>query len=77
MTDNLQRRIEQHKNGESSYTRKFSDIKLVYSESHNSSKSAEKRETQPKKWSVAKKKALKKSDIELLKKLSKGHEYVE
>ena len=72
ITDNIQRRVKQHKNGESFYTKKFSEIRLVYFENHNSRKSAEKRELQLKKWTVAKKEALIKGDIELLKKLSKG-----
>ncbi len=77
MTDNLDRRIDQHKKGKSFYTKQFSDIQLVYSEKQSSKAAAEKRELQIKKWSVAKKKALINGDLELLKKLSKGLEFVD
>jgi len=77
MTDNLERRVSQHKKGESFYTKQFSDIQLVYSEKQLSKAGAEKRELQIKKWSVAKKKALIDGDSDLLKKLSKGLELVD
>lgn len=77
MTDDLKRRINQHKKGESFYTKQFSDIQLVYSERQLSKMEAEKRELQIKKWSVAKKKALINGDLKLLKKLSKGLEIVD
>lgn len=72
ITDNLRRRISQHKNKESKFTKQFRDIKLLYYENHINRKLAEKRELQIKKWTVAKKKALIKGNKELLKKLSKG-----
>lgn len=77
ITDNLRRRLLQHQSKESPYTKQFSDIQLVYYEIYNTKKEAEKREAQIKKWSRAKKKALIRGDILLLKKLSKGREIVD
>lgn len=77
MTDNVERRLKQHKNKESFYTKKFSDIELVYKEVYKTKVSAEKREKQLKKWSIAKKESLINGDFELLKKLSRGSEFVE
>jgi len=74
ITDNLERRLLQHKRKESFFTKKFSEIELVYRESYNTRKVAELREQQLKRWSVAKKKALIDGNKELLKKLSKGSE---
>ncbi len=71
-------RLNEHIRGYSPYTRKFSDINLVYSESdYKTREDAEKREKQLKGWSVAKKKALISGDKELLKKLSRSHEVVD
>ena len=50
---------------------------MVYSEPYATRKEAEFRETQLKKWSVAKKKALIQGNLELLKELSKNREFVE
>jgi len=58
ITNNLKKRLEQHKKKQSPYTKKFSDIKLVYFEKHKLRGQAEKREKQIKNWSNAKKKAL-------------------
>ena len=71
ITDNIERRLNQHRNGESFYTKKFSDLRLVYTEKFTKRKEAEKREIQIKGWSVAKKKALIKGDKEDLINLSK------
>ena len=71
-TDNLERRIEQHRRGESTYTQKFSDIKLVYSEPCPTRLEAERRELQIKGWRIAKKKALIAGDTLLLKQLSRS-----
>lgn len=71
-TDNLRRRLDQHKQKESTYTKKFTDITLVYFEQHEKSIVAKSREKQIKKWSIAKKKALIEGDIDNLKKLSHG-----
>ncbi|KKS44622.1 MAG: Excinuclease ABC C subunit domain protein [candidate division CPR1 bacterium GW2011_GWA2_42_17] len=72
MTNDLNRRMAEHKNKYSNYTKKFSDVKLVYSEKLNSRQEATSRERQIKGWSFAKKKALIDGNRELLIKLSKS-----
>lgn len=72
MTDNLERRIYQHKQKQSLFTKKFSTIELTYFEQYLTRKEAEKREKQIKGWSIAKKKALIQGNKELLIKLSKA-----
>lgn len=72
LTSNIPQRFKSHKNKENLATKKFSEVKLVYSEDFETRKEAEKREIQLKKWSSAKKKALVDGDIELLIKLSKS-----
>ncbi len=76
-TNDLKKRISQHKEGKSKYTKKFSDIELVYTEQLSSEKSARLREIQIKKWSIAKKKALIARNINKLIKLSKSREFDE
>ena len=72
-TNDLARRIEQHKNGEgANYTKLNAPVKLVYYEVFDRVDLAFEREKQVQKWSRAKKIALIKGDIELLKKLSKS-----
>ncbi len=72
-TNDLARRIEQHKTGEGAeYTKLHSPIKLVYYETFERVDLAFEREKQIQKWSRAKKIALIRGDIELLKKLSKN-----
>ena len=67
-TNDLARRIEQHKNGEGAeYTKLHSPVKLVYYETFDRIDLAFEREKQVQKWSRAKKIALIKGDIELLK----------
>ncbi len=71
-TNNLERRLKEHKNKSSrsaKYIRYFSGFVLVYSEKYSTRKEAMQRETQLKKWSKAKKEALIKRNLELLKKL--------
>ena len=71
-TNDLARRIEQHKNGEGAeYTKLHSPVKLVYYETFDRIDLAFEREKQVQKWSRAKKIALIKGDIELLKKTLK------
>ena len=77
MTENLEKRVFEHKNGYSPTTKKFSNIELVYSEKYGTYREAEKRELQLKGWSIAKKKALITRDKDLLIKLSKSHEFVD
>jgi len=72
VTNDLEDRLAQHKRKESFFTKKFSEIELVYYEEYSSKYVAEKRESQLKRWSVAKKKALISGDKALLRQLSKS-----
>jgi putative endonuclease len=56
MTSDLERRVKQHKEKQSLFTKKFSEIDLVYSEKSETKELAEKREKQLKGWSFARKK---------------------
>ena len=58
ITNDLVHRIEQHYKKKSFFTKKFSEIRLVYCEKHKSKKAAVKREKQIKRWSRAKKQML-------------------
>jgi type I site-specific restriction endonuclease len=72
-TNNLERRIEEHKSGEGAkFTKEHFPIKLVYYEIFDRVDLAFKREKQIQGWSRAKKVALIKGDKELLIKLSKN-----
>ena len=65
-TNNLEKRIKEHKNKSSKsakYIRYFKTFSLVYSEKYDSRKSAMKREAQLKKWSKAKKEVLIKGNM--------------
>ena len=68
---NLNNRYFSHKNKYNISTKEFKKDKLDYKETYMKRVDAEKRETQLKGWSKAKKKALIKGNIELLKSLSK------
>ena len=71
-TNNLEKRLREHKNKSSKsakYVKYFSGFKLAYSEEYQTRKEVMQREFQLKKWSKAKKEALIKGDLELLKKL--------
>lgn len=71
-TNNLERRIKEHnfdKNKSAKYLRGKTPVKLVYSEEYSTLQEAMKRECQIKKWAKAKKEALIKGDLKLLKKL--------
>lgn len=72
ITHDLDNRVIEHKNKQSFFTKKFSEIELVYSEELMNKFAAEKREKQLKGWSFAKKKALIKGDKTLLVTLSKS-----
>ena len=76
ITDNLDRRLTEHKSKKSFYTKQFSDVKLVYSEKVKNKILAEKRESQIKGWNVAKKKALIEGNIKELVRLSNGTDSV-
>lgn len=58
ITNKLKGRINAHKNRESFFTKKFSDIKFVYCEKYLSKHEAAKREKQLKGWSRTKKQML-------------------
>ncbi len=77
MTSNLDKRLNEHKSSYSKYTKKFSDIQLVYQEKQPTRVRAEQRERQLKGWSVAKKQALIAHNKSALIELSKSHEIVE
>lgn len=58
ITDDLRKRIDSHKKKESFFTKKFSDLQLVYCEKYANKYEAAKREKQLKGWSKAKKQKL-------------------
>lgn len=58
ITDDLKRRLNQHKTKQSFFTKKFSDIRIVYCEKYNTKYEAAKREKQLKGWSQLKKQML-------------------
>lgn len=72
LTTNLDKRVIQHQKHQSTHTKRYDKMRLVYSEALNKRIDAEKRENQLKGWSRDKKKALITGDIELLRKLSKS-----
>jgi putative endonuclease len=77
MTSDLERRVKQHKEKQSMFTKKFSEIDLVYSEKSETKELAQEREKQLKGWSFAKKKSLIEGRLEKLVKLSRSTELVE
>jgi len=58
ITNDLVKRLREHKNKESFFTKKFSQIKLVYCKKYKFRKEAADRERQLKGWSRAKKQML-------------------
>ena len=58
ITDDLKRRLNQHKTKQSFFTKKFSDIRIVYCEKYSTNHEAAKREKQLKGWSQLKKQML-------------------
>ena len=72
ITSNVEKRLNKHKSKGSFFTKKFSDIKLIYTERYRTKEEAQKREKQLKGWTHAKKKALINKNINLLTKLSKS-----
>ena len=72
LTSNVKYRLKSHRKKKNIATKEFSDLILIYTEKYNTRKEAGKRESQIKKWTKAKKKALIEGDIELLRKLSKS-----
>jgi len=72
MTSNLENRLKEHNSSTSraaKYLRAKKPVNLVYSESYPEIKTAMNRELQVKKWTKAKKEAMIKGDLKLLKKL--------
>jgi putative endonuclease len=71
-TRNLKQRLSDHNKGTGAkYTASRRPVKLVYSEPHRNQHFAMRREMQIKGWTRAKKVALIKGDVKLLKKLSR------
>lgn len=71
-SNNLEKRLKEHQNKTSKsakYIKYFDSFQLVYSEEYSSRIEAMKREYQLKHWTKAKKEALIKGDLQLLKKL--------
>ncbi len=71
-TNNLDRRIKEHQNKSTKsakYIKYFGSFELVYSESFSTRTESMRRELQLKKWTRAKKDALIKRDLALLKRL--------
>ena len=58
ITNDLKSRLVEHKNKQSFFTKKFSDIDLVYTEKFNTKTESAKRERQLKGWSRKKKQLL-------------------
>lgn len=69
---NVAERLTEHTRGYSPFTKKFSNFELLYTEEYITRTLAERREKQLKGWSVAKKEALIKGNVNELKRLSKG-----
>lgn len=70
MTNNISRRLEEHKQGKGGYfTKSIGVNKLVYNESYLTKHDAVKREAQIKGWTRKKKQALIEGKLDLLKKL--------
>jgi len=72
ITQELGKRVKEHKSGFSPYTKRYKSVELVYSEILNTRLKAEKREKQIKGWSREKKKALIEGNVNQLQKLSKS-----
>jgi len=63
ITNDLINRIKQHKNKQSFFTKKFSELELVYCEKYKTKFEAAKREKQLKGWSKVKKQKLIKGEL--------------
>lgn len=71
-TNNLEKRLKEHQNKTTKsarYIKYFDSFQLVYSEKHPTRIEAMRREYQLKHWTKAKKEALIKGNLQLLKKL--------
>lgn len=76
ITDDLGGRLEQHVQHDSFFTKRYTTVEVVYTETYQDRSTAAKRERQIKGWSKAKKAALIRGDISSLKKLSKSKRVV-
>ena len=72
ITNDLNKRIREHKSGYSAHTKRYETIELVYTEAHQTRLKAESRERQIKGWAREKKKALLEGNLDKLRKLSKS-----
>jgi len=72
ITNNLDKRIKEHKSGSSPHTKRYRQVQLVRTEKFSSRPEAEKRERQIKGWSREKKKALVEGNLSKLVQLSKS-----
>lgn len=71
ITQNVERRFKEHSSGKGGhYTSYNRPIRILYTEPFQDLLMAERRESQIKRWSKAKKKALFKGDLDSLQKLS-------
>ena len=55
ITNDLEHRLHQHQNKNSTFTKQFSDLKLIYSENYETKSEAAKREKEIKGWNRKKK----------------------
>ena len=74
ITENLNRRLNEHSHQGSHFTSYNPIIKLLYTEKYSSKAEAQKREAQVKRWSRAKKLALIQGNKEQLRILSKSRD---
>jgi putative endonuclease len=65
ITNNLESRLTAHKSKQSFFTKRFSDIKLVYCEEYTNKNEAALREKQIKGWSRTKKQMLISGEVEI------------
>jgi tRNA/rRNA methyltransferase len=73
-TSNLPRRMQAHTAGTAArHTRDHAPVHLVYSEQHASRVDAVHRERQIKRWTRAKKEALIRGDLDILRRLRQRH----
>ena len=61
--NNVKRRLEEHKENKSFFTKKFSDLKVVYCEKYDTRHKAAVREKQLKGWSHTKKQKLTEGEL--------------
>jgi len=72
ITNNIKRRLKEHRNRENKYTKRYTTIQSMYKEGYKTRQQAKNRERQIKKWSRKKKEALIKGDVKRLVSLSKS-----